>query len=107
MTFHWSSELAGTPNKGPEKLPAPRRYDQMPDKSISCSAILLSKLAAAAIMGFAVAVHAPLSAATESPNASDGLRDPAGFGSISDTAERSRAIFTEIGKLLTHPRCMN
>jgi hypothetical protein len=113
MTFHWNSEQAATPNKGPEKPPAPRRYDQMPDKSVSwsrmakASATVLSKLAAAAIMGFAVAVHAPLSAAAESPNASDGLSDPAGFGSISDTVERSRAIFTEIGKLLTHPRCMN
>jgi hypothetical protein len=116
MTSHWSRKQAATPNKGPASHLIDKqryRYDQMPDKSISwsqmakASATLLSKLAAAAIMGFAVTVHAPLSAAAESPNASGGLRDPAGFGSISDTAERSRAIFTEIGKLLTHPRCMN
>jgi hypothetical protein len=101
---------AATPNKGPEKPPAPRRYDQMPDKSISWSQMAvtrLSKLAATAMMGFVIAVHAPLSTAAESPNASGGLRDPAGFGSISDPAERSRAIFIEIWKLLTHPRCMN
>jgi len=31
----------------------------------------------------------------------------AAFAAISDPAERSRAIFTEAAKVLTHPRCMN
>ncbi|MEA2796428.1 MAG: hypothetical protein QOI87_3808, partial [Bradyrhizobium sp.] len=35
------------------------------------------------------------------------LKSPSEFESIADQAERSRAIFAEIGKLLTHPRCMN
>jgi hypothetical protein len=35
------------------------------------------------------------------------LQPPAAFEGISDPAERSRAIFNEIGKVLTHPRCMN
>ena len=32
------------------------------------------------------------------------LQSPSAFQSIGDRAQRSRAIFTEIGKLLTHPR---
>ena len=35
------------------------------------------------------------------------LKKPADFASISNSAERSRIIFGEIGKVLTHPRCMN
>jgi hypothetical protein len=35
------------------------------------------------------------------------LQAPAAFAAISDPAERSRAIFTEAAKVLTHPRCMN
>jgi hypothetical protein len=34
------------------------------------------------------------------------LKGPSEFDSIGDQAERSRGIFAEIGKLLTHPRCM-
>ena len=35
------------------------------------------------------------------------LKSPSAFASIADKTERSRAIFGEIGKLVTHPRCMN
>ena len=35
------------------------------------------------------------------------LKSPSSFASIADKAERSRAIFGEIGKVLTSPRCMN
>ena len=35
------------------------------------------------------------------------LRSPAQFMSIKNTAERSRAIFDEVGKVLTNSRCMN
>jgi hypothetical protein len=35
------------------------------------------------------------------------LQPPAAFQSIGDRSQRSRAIFAEIGKVLTHPRCMN
>src|SRR3954447_1432101 len=35
------------------------------------------------------------------------LKTPAEFQSIANPAERSRAIFAEVGKVLTHPRCMN
>jgi hypothetical protein len=39
--------------------------------------------------------------------ANEGLQPPSAFQSIGDPAQRSRAIFTEVGKLLTHPRCLN
>ncbi len=42
-----------------------------------------------------------------SQNQNNGLRSPATFRDIQDAAERSRAIFEEIGKVLTHPRCLN
>jgi hypothetical protein len=35
------------------------------------------------------------------------LKQPSEFQSIANPAERSLAIFAEIGKVLTHPRCMN
>jgi Cytochrome c554 and c-prime len=35
------------------------------------------------------------------------LRPPSAFSSISDPGERSRAIFAEATKVLTHPRCLN
>lgn len=35
------------------------------------------------------------------------LKKPAEFDSMSDETERSRAIFGEMAKVLTHPRCMN
>jgi hypothetical protein len=58
------------------------------------------------ITGCAVAIA--LSAAlAQSPPASQPLKPPSEFQSIADQAERSRAIFAEIGKVLTHPRCMN
>jgi hypothetical protein len=38
---------------------------------------------------------------------SNTLQPPSAFAAISDPAERSRAIFAEAAKVLTHPRCMN
>jgi hypothetical protein len=35
------------------------------------------------------------------------LRPPSAFASISDPGERSRAMFAEVAKVLTHPRCLN
>jgi hypothetical protein len=35
------------------------------------------------------------------------LKAPASFASISDRAERSRALFVEAGKVIQHPRCVN
>src|SRR4051812_20020871 len=36
-----------------------------------------------------------------------GLAAPESFASITDTDARSAAMFTELGKVLTHPRCVN
>ncbi len=35
------------------------------------------------------------------------LRPVASFSGIADQGERSRALFNEIAKVITHPRCMN
>ena len=35
------------------------------------------------------------------------LQPPSAFAGISDPAQRSRAFFAEVAKVLTHPRCMN
>ncbi|MBW5440916.1 Isoquinoline 1-oxidoreductase subunit [Bradyrhizobium canariense] len=42
-----------------------------------------------------------------SGTASHALASPESFASIGDTEKRSAAIFTELGKVLTHPRCTN
>jgi hypothetical protein len=38
---------------------------------------------------------------------SNNLASPDSFADIADQDARSAAIFTELGKVLTHPRCMN
>ena len=38
---------------------------------------------------------------------SNGLATPESFSAIGDPATRSAALFTELGKVLTHPRCVN
>ena len=42
-----------------------------------------------------------------SQTASNALASPDSFAAISDTDTRSAAMFTELGKVLTHPRCVN
>jgi hypothetical protein len=42
-----------------------------------------------------------------SQTASNALASPESFASIADTDARSAAMFTELGKVLTHPRCTN
>ena len=44
-------------------------------------------------------------AASDPP--ADTLATPESFAAIGDTAARSAALFSEAGKVLTHPRCMN
>ena len=56
------------------------------------------------------AVVLPASALTAygvSSAASDGLASVESFSSISDPAQRSASYFTELGKVLTNPRCLN
>ena len=42
-----------------------------------------------------------------SQTASNTLASPESFASITDLETRSAAMFTELGKVLTHPRCTN
>jgi hypothetical protein len=48
-----------------------------------------------------------MSARAISDEASDNLAAPESFATIADSAARSAALFTEAGKVLTHPRCVN
>ena len=48
-----------------------------------------------------------LAAHAVSDSPSDQLASVESFSSIADPAARSAAIFTELGKVLTHPRCLN
>jgi len=48
-----------------------------------------------------------LTAFAVSDGPSDTLASPERFAAIGDTAARSAALFTELGKVLTHPRCVN
>jgi hypothetical protein len=59
---------------------------------------------------FVAVVALPVGALTAyavSGGPSDGLASVESFSSIADTTARSAAIFTELGKVLTHPRCLN
>ena len=59
-------------------------------------AVAILAVAASMFTGYAVSQTAPPS-----------LASPESFASISDTDARSAAMFTELGKVLTHPRCTN
>jgi hypothetical protein len=58
-----------------------------------------------------VAIAALLTGILTAYAVSDGLPDtlanPQSFDRIADPAARSAALFTELGKVLTHPRCVN
>lgn len=49
----------------------------------------------------------PRPAPMPAPAGAGELQTPASFAVISDRAARSQALFTEIGRVLTHPRCVN
>jgi hypothetical protein len=61
---------------------------------------------AAASLTLAAALSAVVST-TGAPQESRGLQPPIAFQGIADEAERSRMLFEEAGKVLTHPRCVN
>jgi hypothetical protein len=64
-------------------------------------AIVLTALLACA------AFAASLPALSQSSSGAQRLKTAAEFDSITDKASRSRAMFIELGRVLTHPRCMN
>src|SRR5258708_29165717 len=66
------------------------------------SGTLIGALAVAAALFLGVFA---IPAASE--DAADKLATPESFASISDPAARSAAMFVELGKVLTHPRCLN
>jgi hypothetical protein len=54
-----------------------------------------------------MALGVPLLTEVYSAEPSAALASPQSFDGISDTAARSAALFTEAGKVLTSPRCVN
>lgn len=54
-----------------------------------------------------LAAAAAVLAGTVAARSQDGLRAPASFATIAEPQARSAAIFTEMGRVLTHPRCLN
>jgi hypothetical protein len=63
--------------------------------------LIVALAAAAALSLGALAVPAA------SDDAADKLAAPESFAGIADPAVRSAALFVELGKVLTHPRCLN
>src|ERR1700682_5337921 len=60
------------------------------------------------VLGAAVApLMSMLTAYAVADGPTDSLATPESFSAIGDTATRSAALFTELGKVLTHPRCVN
>ena len=64
---------------------------------------LRARILSAAAALLAIAMTAP----AVSDEASDNLAAPESFAAIAETAARSAALFSEAGKVLTHPRCVN
>lgn len=62
---------------------------------------------AIAIVPAAIAALAFGIASTRVVSEPAGLKDAASFASIADPAQRSAALFTEAGKVIQHPRCLN
>lgn len=63
-------------------------------------------LGATALLGL-LAVHGTAVSSAAEPAAGGELLPVSAFEGIADKAERSAALFTEAGKVLTHPRCVN
>jgi hypothetical protein len=59
------------------------------------------------LVAVAALLMSMLTAYAVSDGPSDTLATPESFAAIADTAARSAALFTEVGKVLTHPRCTN
>jgi hypothetical protein len=67
------------------------------------SAHLPSQIAALARSFGAATMLIAAPASAQQPSGQE-LKSPAQFMSITNSAERSRAIFDEVGKIITHPR---
>jgi hypothetical protein len=62
---------------------------------------------AAILIAAAMLLAGVVSAPAVSDGPPESLASVASFDAIADTAARSAALFTEAGKVLTHPRCVN
>jgi hypothetical protein len=63
--------------------------------------------ARSSVFAAAVALVVVLAPATARAQAAGPLRAPSAFSGIRDPAARSVALFTEAGRVLQHPRCLN
>jgi hypothetical protein len=66
-----------------------------------------SEIRAKVLVAVAALSMSMLTAYAVAEGQSDRLAPPESFASIGDPAKRSVALFTELGKVLTHPRCLN
>jgi hypothetical protein len=66
-----------------------------------------SELRAKVLVAAAALLMSMLAAYAVSDVSPDKLASPQSFDSIADPAERSAALFVELGKVLTSPRCLN
>jgi hypothetical protein len=66
-----------------------------------------SQIRVKAIVAGVALLASGLTAYGASDRPADSLASPESFAGIDDTAKRSVALFTELGKVLTHPRCVN
>ncbi len=64
-------------------------------------------IAAAILVAIAALLTSVFSGWAVADSSSETLATPESFAAINDTAARSAALFTEAGKVLTHPRCVN
>ena len=79
----------------------------MPARSVALTVFAICCGALAVPAALAQLGPPPLEPPSATVPAAQPLKSPAEFEAIGDKAERSRAMFTEIAKVLTHPRCMN
>jgi uncharacterized membrane protein len=66
-----------------------------------------SKMRVGILLAVAALTTSVLTSYAASQISANTLASPESFGAISDTEARSAAMFTELGKVLTHPRCVN
>jgi hypothetical protein len=66
-----------------------------------------SELRAKVLVAAAALLMSMLAAYAVSDVSPDKLASPQSFDTIADPAERSAALFVELGKVLTSPRCLN
>jgi len=71
------------------------------------SGVLAAAAAAVALAALTASIGRAQTAPTNRAGIVRELRSPSAFARIGDTAARSAALFTEAGKVLQHPRCLN